>query len=49
MLEQALYSPDFAPFNFYLFPNMKKFLAGKQFGSNMEVIAAVDGHSVDLT
>ncbi|MCP6710980.1 hypothetical protein NL489_26900, partial [Klebsiella pneumoniae] len=30
------YSPDLAPSDYYLFPNMKKWLAGKRFYSNEE-------------
>jgi len=32
------YSPDLAPSDYYLFPNMKKRLAGRRFYSNEEVI-----------
>lgn len=31
------YSPDLAPSDFFLFPNLKKFLGGKKYGSNAEV------------
>ena len=34
------YSPDLAPCDLYLFPNMKKGLGGKRFTSKEEVIAA---------
>ena len=33
------YSPDLAPSDYYLFPNMKKWLAGKRFYGNEDVIA----------
>ncbi|XP_011165249.1 histone-lysine N-methyltransferase SETMAR-like [Solenopsis invicta] len=33
------YSPDLAPLDYYLFPNLKKWLTGKRFYSNKEVIA----------
>jgi len=33
------YSSDLAPSDYYLFPNMKKWLAGRRFYSNEEVIA----------
>ncbi|EFN73949.1 hypothetical protein EAG_11888, partial [Camponotus floridanus] len=36
---QPLYSPDLAPSDYYLFPNMKKRLTGRRFYSNEEVIA----------
>ena len=35
------YSPDLAPSNFFLFPNMKKHLAGKRYQTD-EVISAVE-------
>jgi len=41
MLEYPPYSPDLTPSDFHLFPNLKKFMTGKHFGSNEEVIAAV--------
>ncbi|EFN76357.1 hypothetical protein EAI_02829, partial [Harpegnathos saltator] len=37
-----------APSDYYLFPNLKKFLAGKRFTSNDEAIAATDGYFADL-
>ena len=36
------YSPDLAPFDFFLFPNLKIWLGGKRFSSDEKVIAAVD-------
>ena len=36
------YSPDLAPSDFYLFPQMKKALAGRHFASDDDVIAAVE-------
>lgn len=36
------YSPELAPINCYLFPNLKKGLAGKKFKSNEEVINAAN-------
>lgn len=44
LLPHPPYSPDLAPSDFFLFPNMKKSLAGRKFGSNNEVIAAVDAY-----
>jgi len=38
-LEHPPYSPDLAPSDFHLFLNLKKFVAGKHFRSNEEVIA----------
>ena len=37
------YSPDLAPSDFHLFPQMKKALAGRHFASDDDVIAAVEG------
>lgn len=37
-------SPDLAPCDFFLFPNLKKWLSGKKFLSNAEVIDAVDAY-----
>ncbi|EFN87997.1 Histone-lysine N-methyltransferase SETMAR, partial [Harpegnathos saltator] len=48
LLEHPAYSPDLAPSDYYLFPNLKKFLAGKRFTSNDEAIAAEDGYFADL-
>jgi histone-lysine N-methyltransferase SETMAR len=49
LLEHPLFSPDLAPSDFYLFPNLKLFLAGQGFSSNQEAIAAVEGYFADLT
>ena len=38
LLPHPPYSPDLAPSDFFLFPNLKKWLAGKRFKSNDEVI-----------
>ena len=42
------YSPDLAPFDFYLFPNLKTNLHGRNFGGNEDVIDAVDEYFGDL-
>ena len=47
LLDHPLYSPDLAPSDYYLFPNPKKFLAGKHFTSNEEAITAVDMYFAD--
>jgi histone-lysine N-methyltransferase SETMAR len=44
LLEHPPYSPDLAPSDFHLFPNLKKSLRGKRFSSNEEVIAAIEGY-----
>ena len=40
-------SPDLAPSDFFLFPNLKKWLSGQRFTSN-EVIAQTDAYFEDL-
>ena len=42
------YSPDLAPSDYYLFPNLKKWLGGKRFTSNSEVMDAVSGYFEDF-
>ena len=44
LLPHPPYSPDLAPCNFFLFPNMKKLFCGKRFTSNEEVIAATEAY-----
>ncbi|XP_017486515.1 PREDICTED: histone-lysine N-methyltransferase SETMAR-like, partial [Rhagoletis zephyria] len=44
MLPHPPYSPDLAPCDFFLFPNLKKWLGGKKFSSNDEVIAATNAY-----
>lgn len=42
------YSPDLAPSDYYLFPNLKKWLGGKRFKSNEVVIEAVNQYFEEL-
>ena len=35
-------SPDLAPSDYFLFPNLKKDICGRRFRSNEEVVAAVE-------
>jgi len=42
------YSPDLAPCDFFLFPNLKTWLGGKKFSSNEEVIVAVNEYFADF-
>ena len=43
LVDHPPYSPDLAPSDYFLFPNMqKKHLAGKQYQTDDEVISAVD-------
>jgi len=44
LLSHPPYSPDLASCNFYLFPNMKKWLGGKRFASNEKVIAETEAY-----
>lgn len=44
ILQHPPYSPDLAPSDFWLFPHLKKFMRGKRFSSNEEVIAAVEAY-----
>jgi histone-lysine N-methyltransferase SETMAR len=49
LLEHPLYSPDLAPCDFSVFPNLHLFLAGQGFSSNQKMIAAVERYFSDLT
>jgi hypothetical protein len=42
ILPHPPYSPDLAPSDFFLFPNLKKQLKGIHFDSDEEVILACD-------
>ena len=42
LIDHPLYSPDLAPLNYFLFPKLKKHLAGKRYESNDDVISAVE-------
>ncbi|EFN77918.1 Histone-lysine N-methyltransferase SETMAR, partial [Harpegnathos saltator] len=44
LLPHAAYSPDLAPCDYFLFPNLKKWLGGKRFGSNEEVITETNAY-----
>ena len=48
LLPLSPYSSDLAPCDFFLFPNLKKSLAGQKFESNEEVIAATKAYFADL-
>jgi hypothetical protein len=48
VVPHALYSPDLAPSDFFLFPNLKKWLGGRRFTSNEEVIAETNGYFAEL-
>lgn len=49
MLPHPPYSPDLAPCDFVLFPDLKKWLGGKKFSDNSEVIDAVNGYFEGLS
>ena len=42
------YSPDLAPCDLFLFPNLKTWLAGKRFSSNEEVFDVVNAYFAGL-
>ena len=42
------YSPDLAPSDYFLFSNLKKWLGGKTFSSNDEIIDQTNAHFKDL-
>ena len=42
LIPHPAYSPDLAPSDFFLFPNLKKDICGRHFRSNEEVVAAVE-------
>jgi histone-lysine N-methyltransferase SETMAR len=42
------FSPDLAPSDYYLFPNMKKWLAGRRFYSKEKVIAETNAYFAEL-
>jgi histone-lysine N-methyltransferase SETMAR len=44
LLPHTPYSPDLAPSDYFLFPNLKKWLTGKRFANNEEVESVVDGY-----
>jgi histone-lysine N-methyltransferase SETMAR len=43
-IEHPPYSPDLAPSDYYLFPNLKKELRGKKFWSEEKMMSAVNDH-----
>ena len=48
LLPHPPYSPDLAPFDLFLFPNMKKWLDGKRLTSYGEVIAATEAYFAEF-
>ena len=47
-LNHPAYSPDIAPTDYHMFSHLKKFLRGKSFDSDDEVIATVESYLSDL-
>jgi [histone H3]-lysine36 N-dimethyltransferase SETMAR len=47
-LNHPAYSPDIAPTDYHMFSHLKKFLRGKNFGSDDEAIATVEDNLSDL-
>jgi len=43
-----IHPPDLAPYDFFLFSNLKTWLGGKKFSSNKEVIVAVNEYFADF-
>lgn len=48
LLPHPPYSPDLAPCDYFLFPNMKKWLGGKRFSSNEEIIDATNAYFAEF-
>ena len=44
LIDHPPYSPDMAPSDYFLFPNLKSCLRGKRFESNYDVISCVNEH-----
>ena len=47
-LSHPPYSPDLAPRNYYMFPNLKRWLCGRHFKSNEEVEWEAEGYFGDF-
>ena len=48
LLLHAPYSPNLAASDYFLFPNMKKWLGGQRFANNEEVGSAINGYFEEL-
>lgn len=48
VVPHAPYSPDLAPSDYFLFPNLKKWLGGRRFSSNDEVKAETTAYFAEL-
>ncbi|EGI63744.1 Histone-lysine N-methyltransferase SETMAR [Acromyrmex echinatior] len=49
LLPHPPYSPDLAPSDYYLFPNLKRWLINKKFNSREEIIDAAEEYFADLS
>ena len=47
LIPHPAYSPDLAPSDYFLFPNLKKDIRGRHFRSNVEVVVAVEVRDKD--
>ena len=48
LLPHSPYSPDLTPSDYFLFPNLKKWLGGKRFYSNDEIISQTNTYFEEL-
>ena len=48
LLPHPPYSPDLVPSDYFLLPNLKKWLGGKRFYSNDEIISQTNKYFEDL-
>ena len=48
LLSHPPHSPDLAPSDYFLFPNLKKWYGGKRFDSNDEIISQTNVYFEDL-
>lgn len=48
LVDHPPYSPDLAPSDFFLFPNLKKWLAGQRFMSNEEIVTQTNVYFEEL-
>ncbi|KAG5332541.1 SETMR methyltransferase, partial [Acromyrmex charruanus] len=44
LLLHPAYSPDFAPYDYFLFPNLKKWFGGKRFITREQLIAEIEAY-----
>lgn len=48
LLQHPAYSPDLVPSDYFLFPNLKKWLGGRRFTSNDDIIAQTNEYFAEL-